>query len=210
MSSSCSHELWISLWPYSTHLEDSLRVHREYDFGSIYLELYDFGSIYLELFTRTWVSLLWTAIPMNRCPKEDWNQFLSLFLHGWSPTQGYDAGLGLMTLCRQRSACNYTTVHNHYFWLKRREAWRELVFKISRQSHQYFRNYSRFYIWREKRKTDSVFLHSLTELAPNTNFKFLKKKVFFRVLDLGKLSHFLSIAPHFWRPFFKKIFCENF
>ena len=39
---------------------------------------------------------------------------------------------------------------------------------------------------------------------------FFEKKIFFRLLDLGELSHFLSIAPHFWRPFFKKIFCENF
>ena len=40
-----------------------------------------------------------------------------------------------------------------------------------------------------------------------TNFKFFEKKIF-RVLDLGELSHFLSIAPHFWRPFFKNIFCK--
>ena len=37
---------------------------------------------------------------------------------------------------------------------------------------------------------------------------FWKKKWKCRILDLGKSNNFLLIAPHFWKPFFKKIFCD--
>ena len=52
----------------------------------------------------------------------------------------------------------------------------------------------------------------LEALSKNT-LKFsriFEKKVFFRVLDLGELGHFPSIAPYFWRPFFKKQFYDFF
>ena len=53
------------------------------------------------------------------------------------------------------------------------------------------------FIYDEKNEKPTVFFSILSPNLPPIQISIFEKKVFSRVLDLGKLSHFLSIAPHF-------------
>ena len=50
------------------------------------------------------------------------------------------------------------------------------------------------------------FLVNFLRRRPWNFLSFLKKILFYRMLDLGKLGHFQSIRPPFWRHFWKKYF----